>query len=233
MILEVKHLFSGYPGRRDVLRDVSMGVDEGEIVVLMGHNRAGKTTLLNSVFGLLKIQSGEVLYQNKRVDTPTMKVKSGISYCIQGQGILPSMSVMENLELAVLSLGIDAKQYQDRLNKVFSLFPILKERRSQRSGTMSGGQQRMLSLGMALMQSPKVLLLDEPSLGLSPMLIEEIFEVIKTMSYSLGMSILLVEQNVKYAVHLANRVYILKMGGIIFSGDSKVLSDHTELWKKL
>jgi branched-chain amino acid transport system ATP-binding protein len=233
MILEVKNLVSGYISRDNVLRGVSLQVDEGELVVLMGHNGAGKTTLLNTIFGIIRTRSGKVLYKGLELNTLTSRVGAGISYCLQGQGILPTMTVMENLDLAVMGLHIDKSRYQERLGTVFSLFPILKERTSQIAGTLSGGQQRMLSVGMALMQQPKLLLLDEPSLGLSPMLIEEIFAVIKKLSSAYGMSILLVEQNVKNAIRLAERIYILKMGEIVFSGKTDILTDQQQLWGKL
>ena len=140
---------------------------------------------------------------------------------------------MDNLDLAVLSLSIDSRQYRQRLETVFGLFSVLDERRNQRAGTMSGGQQRMLSIGMALMQAPKLLLLDEPSLGLSPILIEEIFGVIRSSRDRLGLSILLVEQNVKYAMHLADSVCILKMGEVVCAGEPGVLLNQINLWDKL
>jgi branched-chain amino acid transport system ATP-binding protein len=233
MILEVENLVSGYPTRRIVLRGASLYVDEHEIVVIMGHNGAGKTTLLNTVFGLLRVHSGKILYDGKKIGSVASRVKAGMSYCPQGQGTFPTMSVMENLDLAVLSLSIDTKQYRERLETVFELFPILEKRKRQRAGTLSGGEQRMLSVGMALMQRPRLLLLDEPSLGLSPKLIEELFNVVRKLTSSLGMSILLVEQNVKHVVGLTNRIYILKMGEVIFSGDPKILLDQDELWKRL
>jgi len=233
MILEAKDLVFGYTSRDNVLRGVSLCVDEGELVILMGHNGAGKTTLLNTIFGLLKARSGKVLYKGSELGTLTSRVKAGISYCIQGQGIFPSMGVMENLDLATMSLGIEISQHRQRLEKVFTLFPILSKRKGQRAGTLSGGEQRMLSLGMALMQRPSLLLLDEPSLGLSPMLIEQLFGVIKDSFTSFGMSIFLVEQNVKNALRLADRIYILKTGEVVFSGKPEILQDQTELWKKL
>ena len=233
MILEVKDLIFGYTSRDNVLRGVSLHIDEGELVILMGHNGAGKTTLLNTIFGLLKTRSGKVLYKGKELGTLASRVKAGISYCLQGQGIFPSMTIMENLDLATMSLVMDTRQHQERLKNVFSLFPILSKRKGQRAGTLSGGEQRMLSLGMALMQHPSLLLLDEPSLGLSPMLIEQLFGVIKSSFISLGMCILLVEQNVKNAIRLADRIYILKTGEVVFSGKPDILHDQTELWKKL
>jgi branched-chain amino acid transport system ATP-binding protein len=233
MILEVKDLIFGYTSRDNVLRGVSLHIDEGELVILMGHNGAGKTTLLNTIFGLLKTRSGHVLYKGKELGTLASRVKAGISYCLQGQGIFPSMTVMENLDLATMSLVMDTSQHQERLKNVFDLFPILSKRKGQRAGTLSGGEQRMLSLGMALMQSPSLLLLDEPSLGLSPMLIEQLFGVIKSSFISFGMCILLVEQNVKNAIRLADRIYILKTGEVVFSGKPDILHDQTELWKKL
>lgn len=233
MILEVKDLIFGYTSRDNVLRGVSLHIDEGELVILMGHNGAGKTTLLNTIFGLLKTRSGKVLYKGNELGTLASRVKAGISYCLQGQGIFPSMTVMENLDLATMSLVMDTSQHQERLKNVFNLFPILSKRKGQRAGTLSGGEQRMLSLGMALMQRPSLLLLDEPSLGLSPMLIEQLFGVIKSSFISFGMCILLVEQNVKNAIRLADRIYILKTGKVVFSGKPDILHDQTELWKNL
>ena len=233
MILEVRELIFGYTSRDNVLRGVSLHIDKGELVILMGHNGAGKTTLLNTIFGLLKTRSGKVLYKGNELGSLASRVKAGISYCLQGQGIFPSMTVMENLDLATMSLVMDTSQHQERLKNVFDLFPILSKRKGQRAGTLSGGEQRMLSLGMALMQRPSLLLLDEPSLGLSPMLIEQLFGVIKSSFISLGMCILLVEQNVKNAIRLADRIYILKTGKVVFSGKPDILHDQTELWKNL
>lgn len=233
MILEVRSLVSGYSGKDNVLRGVSLDIGEGELVVLMGHNGAGKTTLLNTIFGLLRIRSGEVVFRGRQVNPAKAGATAGISYCLQGQGILPSMTVMDNLDLAAIALRIDRKQYQQGLERSFDLFPILKDRTRQIAGTLSGGQQRMLSISMALIQKPKLLLLDEPSLGLSPTLIEEIFAVIKQLSITYGMGILLVEQNVKNAISLAQRIYILKMGEIVFAGETDILADQDQLWEKL
>jgi branched-chain amino acid transport system ATP-binding protein len=233
MILQVESLVSGYTGKDNVLRGVSLDIDDSELVVLMGHNGAGKTTLLNAIFGLLKIRSGQVIFQGRQVNPAKSRAIAGISYCLQGQGILPSMTVMENLDLAAIALHVDKKRYQQELETSFELFPILKDRTRQIAGTLSGGQQRMLSISMALIQQPKLLLLDEPSLGLSPALIEEIYAVIKQLSSAYGMGILLVEQNVKNVLSLAQRIYILKMGEIVFAGSTDILADQDQLWQKL
>jgi branched-chain amino acid transport system ATP-binding protein len=233
MILEIRDLIAGYGANENVLRGVSLNIDKGELVVLMGHNGAGKTTLLNSVFGVLRIRSGQLVFEGRELNSGKSRATAGISYCLQGQGVLPSMSVMENLDLAAIALRVDKKVYRQGLETSFDLFPILKDRLTQLAGTMSGGEQRMLSISMALVQQPKLLLLDEPSLGLSPMLIEEIFAVIKQLSSTYGMGILLVEQNVKNAISLAERIYILKMGEIVFSGNPDILADQEQLWGNL
>jgi branched-chain amino acid transport system ATP-binding protein len=234
MILEIENLVVGYPPNKIVLRGVSMYVNEGEIVTVMGHNGAGKTTLLNVIFGLLKAYSGKILYSGRE---PAMgsaaRVKDGISYSLQGQGIFPSLTVMENLALATPYLDMRKDEFQDRLKTAFSLFPILAERKSQRAGTLSGGQQRMLSLGMILMQRPRLLLLDEPSLGLAPALSEQIFDAVCEINNSLGISILLVEQNIKYALRVTQRLYVLKMGQIVFSGNRDILLSPERLWENL
>ena len=234
MILEIEDLVAGYPPNKIVLRDVTLCVNEGEIVTVMGHNGAGKSTLLNVIFGILKPHSGKILFAGREIASSTARrVKDGISYCLQGQGIFPSLTVMENLTLATIYLGLHKDEFQTRLETTFDLFPILSDRKQQRAGTLSGGQQRMLSLGIVLMQRPRLLLLDEPSLGIAPALSEQIFEVAREINNSLGISILLVEQDVKDALRLTQRLYILKMGQIVFSGNRDILSSPERLWENL
>lgn len=234
MILEIESLVAGYPPNKIALRDVSLGVDEGQIVTIMGHNGAGKSTLLNVIFGLLKPHSGKILFRGQELaSSSATRVKDGISYCLQGQGIFPSLTVMENLVLATSYLSLHKDEFQRRLMTTFSLFPILSERKQQRAGTLSGGQQRMLSIGIVLMQLPKLLLLDEPSLGIAPALSEQIFEIVREINNSLGISILLVEQDVKYALKLTEWLYILKMGQIVFSGNQDILLSPEQLWDNL
>lgn len=233
MILEVEELVVGYPPNKIVLRGVSLGVDEGEIVVLMGHNGAGKTTLLNTIFGVLRQHSGKVRYMGQEFYSSSERVRAHMSYSPQGQGIFPSMDVIENLEVSVSFLNLSGEEFKQRLEIVVNLFPTLGERKHQRAGTLSGGEQRMLALGIMLMQRPKLLLLDEPSLGLSPMLIQEVLNVVQMLNKSLGTSILLVEQNARYAFQVAQRLYILKLGQMIYSGDKDILLNEQELWDKL
>lgn len=233
MILEVEDLVVGYPPGKIILREVSMGVNESEIVVLMGHNGAGKTTLLNTIFGVLKQYSGRVRFMGREFYSCSERVRSCMSYSPQGQGIFPSMEVIENLEISASFLKLDGEEFKQRLERVYDVFPALRERRHQRAGTLSGGEQRMLALGMMLMQRPKLLLLDEPSLGLSPLFVQEVFNVVQMLNRSLGISVLLVEQNARYAFQLAQKLYILKLGQMVYSGDRNVLLDEEGLWDKL
>jgi branched-chain amino acid transport system ATP-binding protein len=233
VILEVEDLLVGYPPGKIVLRGVSMGVNEEEIVVLMGHNGAGKTTLLNTIFGLLKPYSGRVLYMGREFYSCSERVRTSMSYSPQGQGIFPSMEVIENLELSTSFLKLTDEEFKQRLEMLYHVFPILSERNHQRAGTLSGGQQRMLALGMMLMQRPKLLLLDEPSLGLSPIFVQEVFNVVQMLNRSLGTSVLLVEQNARYAFQMAQKLYILKLGQMIHSGDRNILLNEQGLWGKL
>jgi branched-chain amino acid transport system ATP-binding protein len=233
VILEVEDLLVGYPPGKIVLRGVSMGVNEEEIVVLMGHNGAGKTTLLNTIFGLLKPYSGRVLYMGREFYSCSERVRTSMSYSPQGQGIFPGMEVIENLELSTSFLKLTDEEFKQRLEMLYHVFPILSERNHQRAGTLSGGQQRMLALGMMLMQRPKLLLLDEPSLGLSPIFVQEVFNVVQMLNRSLGTSVLLVEQNARYAFQMAQKLYILKLGQMIHSGDRNILLNEQGLWGKL
>jgi branched-chain amino acid transport system ATP-binding protein len=233
MILEVEHLLVGYPPGKTVLQGVSMGVNEGEIVVLMGHNGAGKTTLLKTIFGLLKPYSGRVLYVGREFYSCSERVRASMSYSPQGQGIFPSMEVVENLELSTSFLKLSDEEFKQRLEMVYNVFPVLSERKHQRAGTLSGGQQRMLALGIMLMQRPRLLLLDEPSLGLSPILVQEVFSAVHMLNRSLGTSVLLVEQNARYAFQIAQKLYILKLGQIVYSGDRNILLNEQGLWDKL
>lgn len=234
MILEIENIVAGYPPNKIVLRSVSLFVNEGEIVTIMGHNGAGKSTLLNVVFGLIRPHSGKIAYAGRKpANSSARRVKDGISYCLQGQGIFPSLTVMENLTLATSYLGLNKNEFQTRLRTTFDLFPTFFDRKEQRAGTLSGGQQRMLSLGIVLMQHPRLLLLDEPSLGIAPSLSEQIFDTVLEINNSLGISILLVEQDIKNALRVTQRLYILKMGQIVFSGNRDILLSPERLWENL
>jgi branched-chain amino acid transport system ATP-binding protein len=211
-----------YYDKAMALQNISMVVEEGEIVSVIGGNGAGKSTLVRAVSGLKKLTSGEIIFQKKRIDIlpPHKIVKKGISQCPERWRIAPEMTVLENLELGAYLIR-DKEEKQKRFERVFSLFPVLKERRKQQGGTLSGGERQMLSIGRALMAEPKFLILDEPSLGLAPVLKEKIFESIYTLKERL--TILLVEQDTKLALGIANRAYIIENGRLIREGESKSL----------
>jgi len=230
MLLEVKKLVSGYQ-KKGVLRRVSLDVEEGEIVGVIGHNGAGKTTLLKSIFGLLRPWAGEVIYGGKDITgrSTALNVRDGLSYMPQGQGLFPDLSVIDNLELGDYGLGKTRSIVS--LDQVLELFPILKDRRAQKAGTLSGGEQRMLSLGITLMQSPNLLFLDEPSLGLGPVIVQHVMETIKEINSRFETAIMIVEQNIDAASMLVNRFFIIKIGQIVFSGSSDIAQDKRRLWE--
>lgn len=230
MLLEVKELVVGYR-KKKALRRVSLDIGEGEIIGVIGHNGAGKTTLLKSIFGLLPPWGGKVIYAGKDITgrKTELNVRDGLSYMPQGQGLFPDLSVIDNLELGDYALG--KKISSVSMDQVFDLFPVLKSRGTQKAGTLSGGEQRMLSLGLALMQSPKLLLLDEPSIGLAPILVENVMETIKTIHSRLKMSIIMVEQNIDATSSIVNRIFIIKVGKIVFSGSSDIAFDKRKLWE--
>ncbi|HLG74704.1 MAG TPA: ABC transporter ATP-binding protein [Chloroflexota bacterium] len=233
-MLEVQGLVAGYQRTKIVLRDVSLSFPAGELAVIMGHNGAGKTTLLNAIFGVLQPEQGAVLFKGQEMrGGPEERVRRGISYSMAGQAILPGLTVADNLETASAVFPTDATTRKIRRDSVFDLFPILADRQRQRAGTLSGGQQRMLSIGMALMRGPEVLLLDEPSLGLSPLLVESLYNVIARVRRELGMTIVVVEQSLDPGLLQADKLHILRMGKVVFSGDSAVLFDKQKLWNLL
>ena len=231
MALLMENIFLGY-GKKVVVRGVSLEINEGEIVALLGHNGAGKTTTMRSIMGLRPPLQGTIRFygENKTAWPPKENVTKGISYVPQGMGIFPDLTVSHNLELACYTVK-DPSQIEARHESVYELFPILKERRWQIAGTLSGGQQRMLSVGMALMTGPKLLLMDEPSLGLAPLLVDQLMETIRTINQQMGTAILLVEQNVKQALKLAERVYIMKIGSIILAETTEALREKEHLWE--
>ncbi|KGR91930.1 amino acid ABC transporter ATPase [Ureibacillus massiliensis 4400831 = CIP 108448 = CCUG 49529] len=214
-----------YYGNIHALKDVSLEVNEGEIVTLIGANGAGKSTLLKTLSGLLKPKSGHILYQTQQiVGKPAQTiVKSGISHVPEGRRVFSNMSVEENLELGAF-LRKDRENIKKDLDYVYELFPILDERRKQLSGTLSGGEQQMLAMGRALMARPKLLLMDEPSMGLAPLIVKKIFEIIQTVNKE-GTTVLLVEQNANMALSIADRAYVLETGKIVLSGSAKELQE--------
>lgn len=216
-------------GPVQALKDISLHIHEGEIVTLIGANGAGKTTLLMSLFGQPPISDGIIKYQNQTINfcSPALLIKRGISVSPEGRRIFPKLSVMENLELGAYTLR-DAVTMKRQQKLVFELFPILHKRQTQRAGTLSGGEQQMLAIGRALMSSPKLFLLDEPSLGLAPQLVIQIFKVLKEIANQ-GTTIFLVEQNANHALKLAHRGYVLVNGSLTLSGTGEELLNNPEI----
>ena len=223
-MLEVNNI-DVYHGDLQALWDVSLKVEEGELVSLIGANGAGKTTAVETVSALLTPASGTVIFNGVRLDKePTHKVvELGVCLIPEEKGIFPGMSVLENLELGAFT-SESRKARGETFEAVYRLFPVLEERKKQVAGTLSGGEQQMLAIGRALMAKPKLLMCDEPSLGLAPLIVKSIFEVIKQINKS-GVSILLVEQNVRAALGLAKRAYIIENGRVAGHGDAKSLLD--------
>jgi branched-chain amino acid transport system ATP-binding protein len=221
LVLENIHT---YYGNVHALKGINLTVEEGEIVTLIGANGAGKTTTLRTISGLIKPREGRIIFDGQELNkVPAHKiVYMGISHAPEGRKIFPTLTVEENLLLGAYSLGNDRKAIEANKERVFALFPRLAERRKQLAGTLSGGEQQMLAIGRALMSKPRLLLLDEPSLGLAPMLVRAIFETIKEINRQ-GVTILLVEQNARAALKLAQRAYVLETGRIVLSGPSHEL----------
>ncbi|AXI10883.1 ATP-binding cassette domain-containing protein [Oceanobacillus sp. 143] len=218
-----------YYGNIKALKGVSLNVNEGEIVTLIGANGAGKSTLLKTLSGLLKPKKGEIEYNNKSIAGKPAQaiVKAGISHVPEGRRVFANMTVEENLELGAY-LRKDSKGIREDFEKVFELFPRLFERKKQLSGTLSGGEQQMLAMGRALMAKPKLLLLDEPSMGLAPLLVKTIFNIIEEINRD-GTTILLVEQNAHMALSIATRAYVIETGSVITSGTAENLQASEEI----
>jgi branched-chain amino acid transport system ATP-binding protein len=226
-MLELEDVHTFY-GNIEALKGVSLEVEEGEIVTLIGSNGAGKSTTLRSISGLTPPRVGSIKFKGKNIgETPPQEiVRLGISLSPEGRKIFPRMSVRENLDLGAY-LRRDADVRGD-LDRVFDLFPRLKEREKQKAGTMSGGEQQMLAMGRALMARPQVLLLDEPSMGLAPVLVERIYETVEEINKQ-GTTILLVEQNANFALGVSHRAYVLEVGTITLSDDSEKLRENPEV----
>jgi len=228
-ILTVKDI-NVYYGSIHAIKDISFEVNEGEIVTLIGANGAGKSTTLNTVAGLLKAETGEIVFNGENITKePAYKmVSKGLALVPEGRRIFQQLSVKENLEMGAYTQ--DKSVIPERMELVFSHFTRLKERISQTAGTLSGGEQQMLAMGRALMSNPKVLMLDEPSMGLSPILVEEIFDIIKLLNKS-GATILLIEQNAQAALSVADRGYVMETGRIVTTGTGKDLLASPEIKK--
>ena len=220
-----------YYGAIHALKGISVEVKEGEIVTLIGANGAGKSTILRTVSGLLKPKTGQIIFEGKNIGGTAAQdiVKQGISQVPEGRRVFANMTVMENLELGAY-IRTDRKGIKEDFDQVFMRFPKLAERRSQLAGTMSGGEQQMLAMGRALMSRPRLLLLDEPSMGLAPLLVREIFSIVKQINAT-GTTVLLVEQNAHMALSIANRAYVLETGRITLAGDAKELAASEEVRK--
>ena len=230
-MLSVENLITGYD-RDAVIRGVSFEVQRRQIMAVLGHNGAGKSSVVRAVIGLLPVWDGTIRLDGRDVTRTgaTIRVKSGIGISFQEDSVFPTMTVRRNMELGGYTIAKDKQLFADQMENVVSLFPRLRERFSQLAYTLSGGERRMLSIAMALMSNPKLLLLDEPSTGLSPAITEQVMETITTIRDSLGKSVLLVEQNVQQALACSDRVIVLKTGTIVYAGSPDELStDPTEL----
>ncbi|MBQ1312903.1 MAG: ABC transporter ATP-binding protein [Blautia sp.] len=216
-LLEVKDI-KVYYGMIQALKGVSFEVNEGEVVALIGANGAGKTTILHTITGLLHAKSGSVFYNGKEIThTPAHRIVSmGIGHVPEGRRVFSNMTVLQNLKMGAFTRK-DKEEVAQTLENVYKRFPRLEERKNQRAGTLSGGEQQMLAMGRALMSRPKLIVMDEPSMGLSPIFVNEIFDIIKVVSES-GTTVLLVEQNAKKALSIANRAYVLETGNVTMSG---------------
>jgi len=229
-MIDLQSVSAGY-GELQILYGVSINVQQGEIVALVGANGAGKSTLIKTITGTLPISSGQIVFENisiKNVKAHTV-IRHGISLVPEGRRLFPYMTVLENLEVGAY-IEKNGNVINENLQWVFSIFPKLKERRKQLAGTFSGGEQQMLTIGRALMTRPKFLILDEPSLGLAPMIVNEVFDVIQLLLKE-GVTILLVEQNVRRCLEIANRAYVLEHGRIVMGGKSKELLEDEKVKK--
>jgi branched-chain amino acid transport system ATP-binding protein len=217
MLLELEDVRVSY-GRIEALHGISIGIDQGEVVALIGANGAGKTTTMRAISGLLALSSGRIRFNGEDISKlrADLRVIRGLCQSPEGRGIFPGMTVLENLDMGAYTRR-DRQGIADDLKRVYGLFPRLEERRKQAAGTLSGGEQQMLAIGRALMARPKVLLLDEPSMGLAPMLIQQIFSIITEISQQ-GTTILVVEQNAQQALSRAHRAYVLETGRIVKEG---------------
>ncbi|MCL2286467.1 MAG: ABC transporter ATP-binding protein [Firmicutes bacterium] len=219
-----------YYGNIHAVRDISFEVNEGEIVTLIGANGAGKSTILKTVSGILRSKTGSITFMKESIGqaAPHAIVKQGLAQVPEGRRVFAQMTVQENLEMGhYVRTG---RHLDRRITQVFEHFPRLKERRKQSAGTLSGGEQQMLAMGRAIMSRPKLLMLDEPSMGLAPLLVEQIFEMIKNLNDA-GVTILLVEQNAHMALNIANRGYVLETGRIVLVDDAKALRENDEVRK--
>jgi branched-chain amino acid transport system ATP-binding protein len=228
MLLELTEVRAHY-GHIEALHGISVRVERGEIVTIIGANGAGKSTLLMTICGRPKPSSGEIVFDGRRLNglEPYDIVSLGVAQAPEGRRIFPAMSVLENLQMGAVPTS--GAHFDEDVGRVFELFPRLKERQHQRGGTLSGGEQQMLCIGRALMARPRLLLLDEPSLGLAPLLVKQIFEAIVEINRDQGLTILLVEQNAYRALKIAHRAYVLATGRVLMEGSGRALLANPEI----
>lgn len=230
-MLKLENIQAGY-GNILAIKDVDIEINEGEIITLIGANGAGKSTTLMTISGVVPARSGRILFNGREIQKaePDEIVRMGICQVPEGRHIFPQLTVKENLDMGAF-LRNDTKEIRRDIEYVFSLFPILAERRGQDGGTLSGGEQQMLAMSRALMARPKLLLLDEPSMGLAPLVIRQIFEIIRQINAENNTTIFLVEQNANQALHIADRGYVIENGRIALSGSAESLLKNTEIQK--
>jgi len=233
VLLEVEGIESGY-GKKTVLQGVSLRVHEGEVVTMLGHNGAGKSTTLKTILGLLPARAGQVVFGGElwANGNPVENVRRGMALVPQGRGVFPDLTVIENLMLGAYTQR-DAQANATRLRDVIELFPMLEERRAQRAGTLSGGQQQMVAVGMALMPRPRLMMMDEPSIGLAPVLVQRVLETARQINRRFGTAIILVEQNIKTALGVAERAYVMKSGRVILEKPAAELLAAQDSWWEL
>ena len=230
MLLTVRNLQAGY-GKKQILYNLSLSVLPGEIVGLIGHNGAGKSTALQSIFGLLTPYDGQVLYMDRDLTfaSPASKLDAGIYHVPQENFMFSDLTVTDNLEMSFFTMK-EQTAFPSRLDMVYQFFPVLKDRKNQLAGTLSGGERRMLGIGMGLLREPKLLMLDEPSSGLSPVAFQNVAKIIEKINGNLRTAVLLVEQNVKVAFKLSKRVFVMKAGHIILEETGAELLKRNEWW---
>ncbi|AXF57859.1 ABC transporter ATP-binding protein [Salicibibacter kimchii] len=219
-------------GMYEALKDVSMNVDAGELVVLLGANGAGKSTIFRTISGLNKPAKGRIEWKGKSIaGAPASNlVKDGIGHCPEGRKLFPDMNVSENLKMGSYVIKRNKKEVAETMERVYTLFPILEEKQKASAGSLSGGQQQMLAIGRAMMSRPQLLLLDEPSIGLAPLIVEQVFDVIQEINRG-GTTVLLAEQNANAALKIADRGYVIEDGNIVVEGDSEELFSNDEVRK--
>lgn len=229
-MLEIKDL-EVYYGMIQAIKGVSFDVNEGEVIALIGANGAGKTTILHTITGLINAQKGSVWFEGKDITkVPAHKIVSmGMAHVPEGRRVFANLTVLQNLKMGAYTRK-DKTEIEQTLDSIYKRFPRLMERQNQLAGTLSGGEQQMLAMGRALMSHPKIILMDEPSMGLSPIFVNEIFDIIRAVSES-GTTVLLVEQNAKKALSIADRAYVLETGKIVLSGDAKELLEDDSIKK--